>query len=100
MTKLAVEGNVAASMQTQAQSSPLDLYECILGKRIGCLNKVHVKRPETMPVWFSRQEMRRLREHLLGVHRLMFLSMYGSRLRHKECRRLRIKHVWFDERRL
>ncbi|TWU08589.1 integron integrase [Allorhodopirellula heiligendammensis] len=100
LTKLAVTEQVAASTQTQAQSSLLFLYECILGKRIGFLNAVRVKRPETMPVWFSRPEIGRLLEQLVGVHRIMFLLMYGSGLRHKECRRLRIKDVWFDEGRL
>ncbi|WP_404308175.1 integron integrase [Neorhodopirellula lusitana] len=100
LTKLAVEQHVAASTQTQAQSSLLFLYECILGKRIGFLNTVRVKRPETMPVWYSRPEIGRLLEQLTGVHRIMFLLMYGSGLRHKECRRLRIKDVWFDEGRL
>lgn len=100
LTKLAVEEHVAASTQTQAQSSLLFLYECILGQRVGFLSAVRVKRPETMPVWYSRQEIGLMLEHLVGVHRLMFLLMYGSGLRHKECRRLRIKDVWFDEDRL
>ena len=100
LTKLAVEGQVATSTQTQARSALLFLYECILGVRIGFLNAVRVKRPETMPVWYSRQEIGHLLENLTGVHRIMFLLMYGSGLRHKECRRLRIKDVWFDEGRL
>ncbi len=100
LTKLAVEEQVAASTQTQAQSSLIFLYECILGIRLGFLNTVRVKRPESMPVWYSREEIRRLLEHLVGMHRIMFLLIYGSGLRHKECRRLRIKDVWFDEGRL
>jgi integron integrase len=100
LTILAVDGKVAASTQTQAQSSLLFLYECILGKRIGFLTAVRVKRPETIPVWYSRQEIGRLLDNLTGMHRIMFLLMYGSGLRHKECRRLRIKDVWFDEGRL
>lgn len=60
LTKLAVEEQVAASTQTQAQSSLIFLYECIIGKRLGFLNTVRVKRPESIPVWYSRQETRRL----------------------------------------
>ncbi len=100
LTKLAVDGQVSASTQTQAQSALLFLYECILGRRIGFLNTVRVKRPDTLPVWYSRQEIGRLLEQMTGVHRIMFLLIYGSGLRHKECRRLRIKDVWFDEGRL
>ncbi|WP_430452257.1 integron integrase [Rhodopirellula europaea] len=97
LTKLAVERQVAASTQTQAKSSLLFLFECILGKRIGFLNAARVKRPDTMPVWFSRNEIEKLLEQMTGMHRIMFQLMYGSGLRHKECRRLRIKDVWFDE---
>ena len=48
-------------------------------------------------MWFSRGEIERLLEQLTGTHRLMLLLMYGAGLRHKECRRLRIKDVCFDE---
>ena len=100
LTTLAVDGQVAASTQTQAQSGLLFLYQCILGKQLGFIDAVRVKKPETMPVWFSQPEIERLLEHLVGMHRLMFLLMYGAGLRHKECRRLRIKDVCFDDRRI
>lgn len=98
LTSLAVNGQVAASTQNQAQSSLLFLYQCVLGKKLGFIDSVRVKKVESVPVWFSRSEIDRLLEHLVGIHRLMFLLMYGAGLRHKECRRLRIKDVCFDER--
>jgi integron integrase len=97
LTSLAVEGNVSASTQNQAQSGLFFLYQCILGKQLGFVDAVRVKQRESIPVWFSRGEIERLLEHLVGVHRLMFLLMYGAGLRHKECRRLRIKDVCFDQ---
>ena len=97
LTKLAVDGRVAASTQNQAQSGLLFFYGCVIGKEIGCINALRVKKSESIPVWFSRNEIERLLEHLSGVHRLMFLLMYGAGLRHKECRRLRIKDVCFDD---
>jgi site-specific recombinase XerD len=36
LTSLAVEGNVSASTQTQAQSSLLFFYQCVIGKQL-CL---------------------------------------------------------------
>ncbi|WP_231603795.1 site-specific integrase [Neorhodopirellula pilleata] len=93
LTKLAVEGKVAASTQTQARSSLLFLYESILGRRIGFINAVRVKRPDSMPVWYSRGEIKLLQEQMTGMHWIMLLLMYGAGLRHKECRRLRIKDV-------
>lgn len=98
LTSLAVDGQVAASTQTQAQSGLLFMYQCVLGKKLGFIDAVRVKKSESIPVWFSRAEIERLLENLTGVHRLMFVLMYGAGLRHKECRRLRIKDVCFDER--
>lgn len=100
LTSLAVEGNVSASTQNQAKSSLLFFYGCILGKRLGFIDAAHVKQPEKLPVWFSRAEISRLSNELFGVHRLMFLLMYGSGLRHKECRRLRIKDICFDQKQI
>lgn len=97
LTSLAVEGQVAASTQTQAQSALLFMYQCVLGKKLGFIDAVRVKKSESIPVWFSRPEIQRLSNHLVGMHRLMFLLMYGAGMRHKECRRLRIKDVCFDE---
>jgi len=97
LTSLAVEGNVAASTQNQAQCGLLFFYQSILGKKLGFIDAKRVKKSESIPVWFSRSEIERLLEHLTGMHRLMFVLMYGSGLRHKECRRLRIKDICFDE---
>lgn len=98
LTSLAVNGQVAASTQNQAQSGLLFMYQCVLGKKLGFIDSVRVKKVESIPVWFSRPEIERLLEQLVGMHRLMFLLMYGAGLRHKECRRLRIKDICFDER--
>ena len=97
LTTLAVEGNVAASTQNQAQSGVMFFYQCVLSRKIGFVDSVRVKKHDSVPVWFSRNEISRLLDQLVGVHRLMFLLMYGSGLRHKECRRLRIKDVCFDQ---
>lgn len=97
LTSLAVDGNVAASTQTQAKSGILFYFHCVLGRKVGFIDAVRVKRPETIAVWFSREEIQRLLEHLVGTHRLMFLLIYGTGMRHKECLRLRIKDICFDE---
>lgn len=44
----------------------------------------------------SRQEIAIILPEFQGLRRLMFLIMYGAGLRHKECRRLRVKDVCFD----
>lgn len=97
LTHLAVAGNVSPSTQKQAQSGLLFLYLCLLGKKIGFLNAVRSKKKESLAVCLSREEIARMLPHFAGMHRLMFLLIYGAGLRHKECRRLRVKDVCFDE---
>jgi integron integrase len=96
LTELAVEGKVASSTQNQAKSALLFVYETVIGKELAFLDAVNAKRPETLPVVLSREEIAALLPKLHGDHRLMFQLMYGAGLRHKECRRLRIKDVCFD----
>jgi integron integrase len=98
LTRLAVDGQVSHSTQNQAQSALLFFYECVLGVKLGFLNAVRARKTDSIAVWFSREEIQRLLPHFLGVERLMFLLIYGAGLRHKECRRLRIKDICFDER--
>ncbi len=100
LTRLAVDGQVSHSTQTQAQSALLFFYECVLGVKLGFLQSVCSRKTESIAVWFSREEIQQLLEHFLGAERLMFPLMYGAGLRHKECRGLRIKDVCFDERRI
>ncbi|QDV22268.1 integron integrase [Aureliella helgolandensis] len=97
LTTLAVEGSVSPSTQNQAQSSLLFVFQCVIGKKLGFLNAVRARKTESIPVWFSRSEIEKLLEHFVGEHRLMFLLIYGAGLRHKECRRLRVKDICFDE---
>jgi integron integrase len=97
LTSLAVDGSVSASTQNQAQSALLFFYQCIVGRELGFIDARRVRVAESIPVWFSKADIGRLLEQLSGIHRLMFLLMYGAGLRHKECRRLRIKDICFDE---
>ncbi|MEQ9406873.1 MAG: integron integrase, partial [Fuerstiella sp.] len=97
LTSLAVEGDVAASTQNQAKSGLLFLYQKVLGRELGFLDVVSASKPARLPVVLSRAEIGKLVPEFSGLKRLMFLVMYGAGLRHKECRRLRVKDVCFDE---
>jgi integron integrase len=97
LTGLAVEGNVASSTQNQAKSALLFLYETVIGKELAFLDAVSAKLPETLPVVLSREEITSLLPKFHGEHKLMFQIIYGAGLRHKECRRLRIKDICFDD---
>ncbi len=97
LTHLAVEGNVAPRTQTQAKSALLFLFQEVLGRELGFLNVKQATKASRLPVVLSRREIERLFLEFQGLRRLMFLVMYGAGLRHRECRRLRVKDVCFDE---
>lgn len=97
LTKLAVEGDVAASTQDQAKSALLFLYQQVLNRELAFLDVSRANKPKRLPVVLSRAEITTLLPEFTDLRRLMFLVMYGAGLRHKECRRLRLKDVYFDE---
>jgi integron integrase len=101
LSHLAVEGKVAASTQTQALSAIVFLYREVLKRDVGSLGEVaRAKRPERLPVVFSRAEVRGVLAHLDGAHWLMASLLYGAGLRLMECIRLRVKDIDFAYRQI
>lgn len=90
-------GGVAANTLKQAKSALIFLFEQTLGRDLAFLDHSEATKPKKLPVVLSRQEVSAIRAPLVGMPRLMFDLMYGAGLRHKECRRLRIKDLQFDE---
>ena len=97
LTELAVEGNVTAGTQDQAKCALLFLYQQVLSRELAFLDVTRANKAERLPVVLSREEIARILPEFTGLRRLMILVMYGARLRHKECRTLRVKDVCFDE---
>ena len=97
LTDLAVERNVTAGTQKQAKCGLLFLFQKVLGRELGFLDVGRATKPERLPVVLSRQEILKSFREFHGLRQLMFLVMYGAGLRHRECRRLRVKDVCFDE---
>ncbi|MCA9065531.1 MAG: phage integrase N-terminal SAM-like domain-containing protein, partial [Planctomycetaceae bacterium] len=97
LTMLAVDRDVAPNTQGQAKSALLLLFQTILGREIGFLDIALADKPEKLPVVLSQQEIGVLLPEFEGLRRRMFLVMYGAGLRHRECRRLRVKDVCFDK---
>ncbi|HZT60939.1 MAG TPA: integron integrase [Pyrinomonadaceae bacterium] len=94
LSHLATERNVAASTQTQALSALLFLYRKVLELPIDWVENVErAKKPQRLPVVFTRDEVRALLAHLRGESWLMASLLYGSGLRLMECLRLRVKDV-------
>lgn len=94
LTELATSANLAASTQNQALAALLFLYQMVLGRELTWLGDlVHAKRPETLPVVLTRDEVRALLGRLTGAPALVGGLLYGGGLRLLEALRLRIKDV-------
>jgi integron integrase len=97
LSHLAVEKNVAASTQTVALSALLFLYRQVLQIDLPYIDEIErAKRPERLPVVFTRSEVKQILAHLDGINHLVVSLLYGSGLRLTECLRLRVKDVDFE----
>ena len=97
LTHLAVDKKVSASTQNQAFYALLFLYRDVLRIDLPRIEGVvRAKRPEHLPVVFTRSEAKRILENLLGVPYLVASLLYGSGLRLTEVLRLRVKDIDFE----
>ena len=96
LSHLAVEGQVAASTQSQALSAILFLYQQVLQQDIGWLHDVvRAKYPQRLPVVLTQDEVAKVLRQLSGVSWIMGTLLYGAGLRLLECLRLRVKDLDF-----
>jgi integron integrase len=98
LSSLVSDGHVSASTQNQAFNALLFLYKEVLGKKIGLIDGVvRAKRPVRLPVVLTKDEVKRVIDHMNGVPRLMAILLYGAGLRLMECCRLRVKDIDFSQ---
>ena len=96
LTSLAVDRNVAAATQNQAQSALLFLYREVLATELPWLDGVvRAKASRHLPVVLTPEEVDRLIGQLHGTHRLLGALLYGTGMRIMEALRLRVKDVDF-----
>jgi integrase len=89
-----VEDQVAASTQNIARSALLFLYRDVPDAPLPPLGGIApAKRPERLPVVFTRAEVKALLRQLYGTPLLMASLLYGGGLRLMECVRLRVKDI-------
>lgn len=101
LSYLANQHNVAASTQNQALHAILFLYRDVLKIDLPWLDQVQrAKKPQHLPVVFTREEVKALLAQLQGTMWLMAMLTYGSGLRLLECLRLRVKDVDFHYKQL
>ena len=101
LTYLAVNKNVSSSTQNQALNAILFLYRDVLCVELPWLNHVRrAKKPEKIPVVYTKDEIKTIMANLDGVHWLMAQLLYGAGLRLMESVRLRVKDVDFGYRQI
>lgn len=101
LTHLAVNRHVSASTQNQALSAVLFLYRNVLNTQLDWINNIErAKKPQRLPVVFTKDEAQAVLAHLKDTHWLMASLLYGSGLRLMECVRLRVKDVDFVQKQI
>src|SRR5699024_4143781 len=79
---LAVERNVAASTQNQALCAIIFLYKQVLEKPLPQLENLQwAKKPKRLPVVLTKDEVKRIFNHLEGIPLMVSTLLYGSGLR-------------------
>ena len=96
LTQLAVEGNVAPNTQNQAKARSCFCINRCFNANWGSWTRFQ-RTTGAVAGGVSREEISRLWPLFTGLRKLMFALMYGAGLRHRECRRLRIKDIGIDE---
>jgi integron integrase len=92
---------VSKSTHQQALCALQFLYQHVLRVNAPLVASLRRSRHEHhLPVVLSRDEARRILDHMTGVTKLMASLLYGSGLRLLECARLRVKDIDLDAARL
>lgn len=98
LTHLAVEGQVAASTQSQALSAIIFLYRHVLHQDLPhTIDAIRAKRPQRLPTVMTKEEALKVLALMSGTYQLMAQLLYGCGLRLIECVRLRVKDVDFSQ---
>lgn len=100
LTELAVDREVVAGTQNQALSAFKFLYEKTYGQQLGFVNSMQAKESQYLPLVLTKSEIAQLLANFRHQHRTMFQLLYGSGLRHGECRRLRVKDLCLKSRQI
>ena len=97
LSHLAIQRNVAASTQTVALSALLFLYRQVLDIELPYIDEIErARRPQRLPVVFTRSEVKRILTNLDGIQHLIVSLLYGTGMRLMEGLRLRVKDLDFE----
>lgn len=94
LTPLAVDGQVAASTQSQALRARRFRYQQVLKQESGWWEAVvRAQHPQRLPVVLTQADVAAVLRQWSGTPWLMATLLYGAGLRLMECLRLRVKDI-------
>lgn len=97
ISHLVVDNKVSKSTQNSALNALVYFFKHVLEQEVGDLSQsLRSVRKQTIPVFFTKDEIKELFFHLEGNALLMAQLIYGGGLRHSEAYRLRIQDVDFS----
>ena len=97
LSDLAIKHHVSPSTQNQALCALVFFYKHVLQMELPRIENIaRPKIKKSIPVVFTRDEVKAILSKMTGVHRLMAGLLYGSGLRLMECVRLRVKDLEFE----
>jgi integrase len=96
LTELALIRQVTAGTQNQALCAILFYYQNVLGKDMHFINRLRAKQSTYLPLVLCQDEIALLLPEFIGRYEVMARLMYGSGMRHRETRTLRIKDLHFE----
>lgn len=97
LTELATKKNVSASTQNQALAALLFYFRFVRGANPNDLaNVIRAKQSVRVPVVFSREEIQKIIDLMVGSKQLMVKILYGTGIRLNECLGLRVLDIDFD----
>ena len=95
---LAMDRQVASSMQNQALNAVVFLFKSVIKKEIGDFSDFQrARRGFRLPVVASREEIKAVIDRMSGRERFMAALLYGTGMRINELLRLRVQDVQFDQ---
>jgi integron integrase len=98
LAHLAANRQVSASTQNQALSAILFLYRHVLHIELdeSSLSEFRAQRSKNVPTVLSKDEVKKVMDHLSGVYKIIAQILYGAGLRVMEAMRLRVQDIDFE----
>jgi len=92
-----VHDKVSKSTQNSALNALVFFFKYVLDQEVGDLSQsLRSSKKQSIPVYFTKEELKKIFNELEGTALLMAQVIYGGGLRHSEAYRLRVQDIDFE----